>query len=56
MGELTDKAKGLGNQVAGSVKEQSNDPETRAEGKAQKTKGQAQNLKGEVEGALGDKI
>ena len=56
MGELTDKAKGLGNQVAGSVKEQSNDPETRAEGKAQKAKGQAQNLKGDVKGALGDKI
>ncbi|OYX67258.1 MAG: CsbD family protein [Sphingomonadales bacterium 32-64-17] len=56
MGELTEKAKGLGNQVAGKVKEQSNDPETRAEGKAQKAKGQAQNLKGEVEGALGDKV
>ena len=56
MGELTDKAKGLANQVAGKVKEQSNDPETRAEGRAQHAKGQAQNLKGEIKGALGDKV
>ena len=56
MGELTEKAKGLANQTVGTIKQQSNDPETRAEGTAQKAKGQAQNLKGEVEGALGDKV
>lgn len=56
MGELTDKAKGLGNQVAGSIKKSSADPDTRAEGQVQDVKGQAQNLKGKVEGALGDKV
>lgn len=56
MGELTDKAKGAGNEIAGKVKQQSSDPETRAEGHAQERKGEAQNLKGKVKGALGDKV
>ena len=56
MGEMTDKAKGLANQVAGSVKQNSSDPDVRAEGQAQDTKGKVQNLAGKVEGALGDKI
>ena len=56
MGELKDKAKGITNEVVGEAKQQSNDPETRAEGRAQETKGEAQNFKGEVEGALGDKV
>ena len=56
MGELKDKTKGIANEAAGNVKQQSSDPETRAEGRAQERKGEAQNLKGEVEGALGDKI
>ncbi|MGN6497280.1 MAG: CsbD family protein [Tsuneonella sp.] len=56
MGELKDKAKGVANEVAGNVKQQSNDPDTRAEGHAQETKGEAQNLKGKVEGALGNKV
>jgi uncharacterized protein YjbJ (UPF0337 family) len=56
MGELKDKAKGLGNEVAGNVKQASDDPETRAEGHAQERKGEAQNLKGKVKGAFGDKI
>lgn len=56
MGELTDKAKGLANEVSGKVKQQSNDPDTRAEGRAQESKGEAQNLKGKVKGALGDKV
>ena len=56
MGELKSKAKGLGNEIAGNVKQQSSDPETRAEGKAQETKGEAQNLKGKIEGKLGDKV
>lgn len=56
MGELKDKAKGLANETAGNVKQASNDPETRAEGRAQERKGEAQNLKGEVKGALGDKV
>ena len=56
MGELTDKAKGIANEIAGNTKQMSSDPETRAEGHAQERKGEAQNLKGEVKGALGDKI
>ncbi len=56
MGELTDKAKGAANELTGKVKQQSHDPETRAEGHAQERKGEAQNLKGKIEGALGDKI
>ncbi len=56
MGELTEKAKGLANEAIGKVKQQSNDPETRAEGHAQERKGEAQNLKSKVEGALGNKV
>jgi len=56
MGELKDKAKGIANEVAGNTKQTSDDPDTRAEGRAQERKGEAQNLKGEIEGALGDKI
>ena len=56
MGELKDKAKGIANEVAVNVKQASDDPNTRAEGRAQERKGEAQNLKGEVKGALGDKI
>jgi uncharacterized protein YjbJ (UPF0337 family) len=56
MGELKDKAKGIGNEIAGNAKQMSDDPETRAEGKAQETKGEAQNLKGTVKGAFGDKV
>jgi uncharacterized protein YjbJ (UPF0337 family) len=56
MGELKDKAKGIANEVAGNAKQASDDPDTRAEGRAQERKGEAQNLKGAVKGALGDKI
>ena len=56
MGELTDKAKGLGNEIAGNVKQMSGDAGTRAEGKLQEKKGEAQNLKADVKGALGDKV
>jgi len=56
MGELKDKAKGLANEVVGNAKQSSDDPDTRAEGRAQERKGEAQNLKGEIEGAFGDKI
>lgn len=56
MGELTDKAKGIANEIAGKVKQQSDDADTRAEGKAQELKGEGQNLKGEVKGALGNKV
>ncbi len=56
MGELKDKAKGLTNEAIGKLKQNSSDPETRAEGIAQERKGEAQQLKGKVKGALGDKI
>ena len=56
MGEMKDKAKGMANEAAGNLKQQSSDPDTRAEGHAQETKGEAQNLKGKVKGAFGDKV
>ena len=56
MGELKDKARGVANEVAGNIKQASNDPVTRQEGRTQESKGEWQNLKGEVKGALGDKI
>ena len=56
MGELTDKVKGNTNEAVGKAKQHSNDPETRAEGKAQANKGKGQQVKGEVKGALGDDI
>jgi uncharacterized protein YjbJ (UPF0337 family) len=60
MGELTDKAKGLGNELAGNIKQAAgratNNPQLEAEGIAQERKGEAQGLKGKVKGALGDKV
>ena len=56
MGELKDKAKGIANEVAGNVKQTSDDPDTRAEGRKQERKGEAQNLKGKIEGAFGNKV
>lgn len=56
MGELKDKVKGTANEIAGEVKQRSNDPETRKEGAGQELKGKFQQVKGAVKGALGDKI
>ena len=56
MGELTDKIKGNVNELAGKIKQQSGDPETRDEGAAQEIKGKAQQTIGKVKGALGDDI
>lgn len=56
MGELSDKAKGVANEVAGKAKQASDNPATRAEGRQQERKGEAQNVVGSVKGALGDKI
>ena len=56
MGELTDKAKGIANELVGNAKQASNDPETHASGVAQEKKGEAQQVKGSVKGALGDKV
>ncbi len=56
MGELKDKAKGIGNELAGNAKQMSGDADTRAEGKVQETKGEGQNLKGAIKGAFGNKV
>lgn len=56
MGELTDKAKGNANEAVGKVKQESDNPETRDEGRKQETKGKAQQLKGEVKGKLGNDV
>ncbi|WP_265530332.1 CsbD family protein [Sphingomicrobium marinum] len=56
MGELKEKIKGNTNEAIGEMKQKSNDPEMRQEGREQETKGKAQQLKGEVEGALGNDV
>lgn len=56
MGELVDKVKGNVNEAVGKLKQQSNDPETRAEGARQEGKGKAEQFIGKVKGALGDDI
>lgn len=56
MGELIDKVKGNINEAIGKTKQQSTDPDTRAEGLAQEGKGKAQQLGGKIKGALGDDI
>jgi uncharacterized protein YjbJ (UPF0337 family) len=60
MGELTDKAKGLGNEIAGNIKQAvgkaTDRPHLEAEGIVQERKGEAQNLAGKIKGALGDKV
>lgn len=56
MGELKDKLRGNFNEAAGQLKQWSDDPETKMEGRKQEAKGKAQKLKGKVEGALGDDV
>ena len=56
MGELSEKIKGNTNEAIGEIKQESGNPETRAEGREQETKGKAQQFKGEVEGKLGNDI
>ncbi|MBT2185511.1 CsbD family protein [Sphingobium sp. H33] len=60
MGELIDKAKGIGNEIAGNAKqaqgEATNNPDKKAEGLGQEIKGKAQQIKGSIKGALGDKV
>ena len=60
MGELTDKAKGLANEIAGNVKQaagkMSDNEQLKDEGIAQEHKGEAQNLKGSIKGVAGDKV
>ena len=60
MGEFTEKAKGLGNEIAGKTKQVVGDATDNSrmevEGHAQQVKGKAQNVAGDVEGKMGDKI
>ncbi|MBO9711327.1 CsbD family protein [Sphingomonas sp.] len=56
MGELTDKIKGNVDEIAGKMKQHSDDPDTRDEGAAQEAKGKGEQLIGKVKGALGDDI
>lgn len=60
MGELTDRAKGAANKVAGGVKtatgKATDDESLRAKGDAQQAKGEVQDATGKVKGALGDDI
>ena len=56
MGELIDKIKGNVNEAIGKVKQESNNPDTQADGAAQEIKGKAQQTAGKVKGALGDDI
>ena len=60
MGELKDKAKGLGNEIAGNVKQAagkaSGNERLQGEGQAQERKGEGQNLKGKLKGLIGDKV
>lgn len=60
MGELNDKAKGLGNEIVGNIKQAagkiSGNAQLQAEGIAQERKGEGQNLKGKMKGVIGDKV
>ena len=60
MGEMKDKAKGLGNEIAGNVKQAAgnatDNQRLKSEGVAQERKGEGQNLKGKLKGIVGDKI
>ena len=60
MGEMKDKAKGLGNEIAGNVKQAAgnatNNQRLKSEGVVQERKGEGQNLQGKLKGIVGDKI
>jgi uncharacterized protein YjbJ (UPF0337 family) len=56
MGKLKDTAKGLANELAGNVKQASDDPRVRGEGRKQERKGEVQQAVGKVKGAVGNRI
>lgn len=56
MGEFVDKVKGNVNEAVGKAKQESDNPNTRAEGQNQEVKGKGQQMAGEVKGKLGDDI
>ena len=52
MGEITDKIKGAVNNAVGNAKQESDNPDTRAEGQRQELKGDLQEKKGDIKGAI----
>jgi uncharacterized protein YjbJ (UPF0337 family) len=56
MGEFADKAKGAAKEFKGEVKQHSSDPETRAEGTADRMDDKIDKAKGSMKGAMGDKV
>jgi uncharacterized protein YjbJ (UPF0337 family) len=56
VGQLKEEFKGNANEAIGKVKQESDNPETRAEGEMQEEKGEFQEKKGEFEGALGNDV
>lgn len=60
MGELNEKTKGLGNEIAGKTKQvvadATDNPKLKVEGDLQVAKGKTQKVVGDVMGATGDKI
>ncbi len=54
MGEFTDKIKGAVNNAVGNAKQESDNPETRAEGERQELKGDVQKTKGKIKGVIND--
>ena len=54
MGEFVDKAKGAVNNAVGKAKQESNNPDVRAEGDRQELKGDVQNTKGKIKGVIDD--
>lgn len=60
MGELKDKAKGLGNEIAGNVKQAagkaSDNQRLQGEVIAQERKGESQGFMGKLKGIIGDKV
>ena len=57
---INDKAKGLGNEIVGNIKQAagkvSGNERLQAEGIVQERKGEGQNLKGKMKGMIGDKV
>lgn len=56
MGEFTDKLKGNVKEAKGKIKQESDNPRTRQEGRDDEVKGKARQTIGKVKGALGDDV
>ncbi len=56
MGEMVDKIKGNLNEAVGKLKQNSDNPDTQAEGAGQEVKGKGEQFMGKVKGVLGDDV